>query len=69
MIHYSKVHNKFKLNGVHYDSKFLNLLGICYIKEGRDYEVELGKFILNWIDDKDYVEVSSGSTGGPKKYN
>jgi o-succinylbenzoate---CoA ligase len=68
MIHYSKVHNKFKLNGVHYDSSFLNLLGICYVKEGRDYEVELGKFILNWIDDKDYVEVfTSGSTGKPKK--
>ena len=45
MIHYSKVHNKFKLNGVHYDSSFKSSR-ICYIKEGRDYEVELGNSFL-----------------------
>lgn len=35
--------------------------------EGEPYEAEIGKFLLEWLDNKDFVQMkTSGSTGTPK---
>jgi O-succinylbenzoic acid--CoA ligase len=38
-----------------------------FIKEGEDFEKPVGDFLLDWFDDKRYIEMNtSGSTGKPK---
>ena len=38
-----------------------------FIKEGGPHEKSIGEFLLNWLDERDFVLTSSsGSTGGPK---
>jgi len=65
---YTKVHIKFKLDNVNYSYKDLMEVAYSYVKEGLPYQQELGNFLLDWLDDKDYVIVkTSGSTGRPKK--
>jgi len=64
---YVRVHPKFRLNGVHYSIEKLKALAYGFIKEGEPYEEAVGSFILDWLNDKRYVTVStSGSTGAPK---
>ncbi len=64
---YNKVHNRFKLNGYHFDRDSLLSVAYSFIKEGDHYEKDTGDFLLNWMDDNDYIEVkTSGSTGNPK---
>jgi O-succinylbenzoic acid--CoA ligase len=60
---FENVHNQFKLNGFH-----LNKEDLCFIKEGADFEIPVGDFLLDWFDSKTYIEMeTSGSTGIPKK--
>lgn len=67
MLNFSKVHNRFKYNGFHYSRENLKHLGTSLIKEGSDFDTQIGAFILDWIDNKSFVVVnSSGSTGIPK---
>lgn len=67
MLNYSKVHNRFKYNGFNYSRDNLKHLGSSLIKEGSNFDAHIGAFILDWIDNKNYVVVnSSGSTGNPK---
>ncbi|MDX1362637.1 MAG: AMP-binding protein [Arenibacter latericius] len=64
---YKFVHPRFKFNGKHYD--FLELLELAYslVKEGEEYEIAIGDFLLDWLDSSNTVYVStSGSTGIPK---
>ena len=64
---YNKVHNRFKFNGLHFD--FEELKEVCYslIKEGEPYEKVTGNFLIDWLNNKDYLYVNtSGSTGQPK---
>ncbi|MWB96120.1 AMP-binding protein [Flavobacterium sp. GA093] len=62
------VHNYFKLNGYHLNGKELSRVAYSYIKEGDLYEQVIGEFLLDWFDNKDYIEVTtSGSTGLPKQ--
>lgn len=64
---YDKIHNKFKLNGLHFDRDDLKEVAYSYIKEGEPYEKEIGDFLMEWTNDRDVVEVrTSGSTGQPK---
>ena len=64
---YYKVHNRFKLNGNHYNSEELNEVAYSLIKEGEAYEKVTGNFLLDWFNEKEYIEVNtSGSTGKPK---
>lgn len=64
---FNKIHNKFKLNGNNYDHEHLKEVAYSLIKEGEEYEQITGDFLLDWLDDKDYVSVhTSGSTGAPK---
>lgn len=65
---YMNVHNRFKLNGFHFNADDLCRVAYSFIKEGDDYEKPVGDFILDWFDSKDYIEMfTSGSTGKPKK--
>lgn len=64
---HSKIHSKFKLNGISYQFGELKELGYDWIKEGNPYEKAIGDFLLNWLDDNPTLEVkTSGSTGTPK---
>ncbi|KAB1071867.1 AMP-binding protein [Tamlana haliotis] len=68
MPNYRNVHNKFKLDNVSYKHEDLMEVAYSYVKEGLPFQQELGLFLLDWLDDHDYVEVqTSGSTGKPKK--
>lgn len=65
--HYKNIHNRFKINGVHLDKEALFQLAYSFIKEGSHFEKELGEFILDWIDDKETIQLmTSGTTGTPK---
>ena len=65
--HYTKIHNRFKLNGYYFSTGELKDIGYDFIKEGVPYEVSIGKFIMDWMDKEDCINVkTSGSTGDPK---
>lgn len=64
---FGKIHLKFKLNGNKYDHDQLKEVAYSLIKEGEPYEKITGNFLLDWLDEKDYIKVhTSGSTGTPK---
>jgi O-succinylbenzoic acid--CoA ligase len=64
---FTKVHNKFRLNGRHYSFNDLKDVAYSFIKEGETYQKEVGEFILQWTDANHTVAVkTSGSTGKPK---
>ena len=61
------VHNKFKLNGFHLTADDLCRVAYSFIKEGDAFEKHIGMFILDWFDNKPYVQMqTSGTTGTPK---
>ncbi len=65
---YNKVHLKFKLNKIHYSYDDLMEVAYSYVKEGLPYEVAIGEFLLDWLDENDFIYVdTSGSTGKPKR--
>ncbi|NBV57643.1 MAG: O-succinylbenzoic acid--CoA ligase [Bacteroidetes bacterium] len=65
--HFTKIHNRFKLKGYNFFGDELKDIGYDFIKEGQPYEVAIGKFIMDWMDKEDYINVkTSGSTGDPK---
>jgi len=64
---YKNVHNRFKLNGVHLDKQDLCSLSYALIKEGDVFEKSIGDFLLDWFDQKPYIDLqTSGTTGVPK---
>src|SRR6056300_16720 len=64
---YKNVHLKFKLDGLSYKYDQLMEVAYSYVKEGHPYQQDLGNFLLDWLDQHDYVTVkTSGSTGRPK---
>lgn len=67
-ITYKNVHNRFKLNGVHFSKDDLCRIAFSYIKDGEEYQHHIGQFLLDWFDENDYVTVkTSGTTGKPKQ--
>ena len=66
--HYSKIHNRFLLNGYFYDRNTLKEVAYDFVKEGDQYENFLGDFLLDWLDHSNsiYLESSLVSTQ-PKK--
>jgi O-succinylbenzoic acid--CoA ligase len=65
--HYTRIHNRFQLKGYYFSANELKDIGYDFIKEGVPYEVAIGKFIMDWMDKEDYINVkTSGSTGDPK---
>jgi len=65
--HYSKIHNRFQLNGFHYTKEQLWEVAYSFIKEGAPNEQNLGVFILNWIDSSDQITLQTSGTTGPPK--
>lgn len=67
-IDYHFVHPAFKLNGFHLNEDDLNRIAYSFIKEGDfPFEKAVGDFILDWFDQRDYIEMqTSGTTGVPK---
>jgi O-succinylbenzoic acid--CoA ligase len=64
---YKEVNAHFKLNGYHLTKEDLCRVAYSFIKEGEDFEKDLGDFILDWFDDKLYMDMyTSGTTGDPK---
>ena len=64
---YNNVHNLFKLNGFHLNRNDLCRVAYSFIKEGDEYEKSVGDFLLDWFDNKSYLNLStSGTTGTPK---
>ncbi|WP_298902096.1 AMP-binding protein [uncultured Psychroserpens sp.] len=64
---FNKIHLKFRLNGINYDREGLKEVAYSLVKEGESYERVTGNFLLDWLDDKDFVLVkTSGSTGVQK---
>ena len=65
---YDKIHNKFKLNGFNYSYDDLKEVAYSYIKEGEPYEQVIGNFLMDWLDDSDFIiSKTSGTTGKPKE--
>lgn len=66
-ITYKNIHNRFKLNGIHINREEMFYVAYCFIKEGKPFEQHIGTFLLDWFDEKSYIELStSGTTGIPK---
>lgn len=66
-ITYKNVHNQFKLNGYHLNKEDLCRVSYCLIKEGDEFEKSIGDFLLDWFDEKPYIDLqTSGTTGTPK---
>ncbi len=64
---YKNVHTKFKLNGFTLSKDDLCRVAYSFIKEGEPFEKPIGDFLLDWFDDRDYIEMqTSGTTGTPK---
>jgi O-succinylbenzoic acid--CoA ligase len=64
---YKNVHNHFKFNGVHLDREQLCMVAYSFVKEGADFQKSLGDFLIDWFDNKSFIEMNtSGTTGIPK---
>jgi len=64
---HKNVHNYFKINGHHLNANDLCTVAYSYIKEGDADEKFIGEFLLDWFDNKEYIEMrTSGTTGLPK---
>ncbi|WP_165749603.1 AMP-binding protein [Cellulophaga sp. Z1A5H] len=67
-LNHKYIHPDFKLNGISFSFMDMKEVGYSLIKEGLFYEISIGNFLLDWVNDENYLEVStSGSTGVPKK--
>jgi o-succinylbenzoate---CoA ligase len=65
--YYKNIHNRFKINGFHFDKEALFQLAYSSIKEGSEFDKELGAFLLDWLDDSETIQLTtSGTTGAPK---
>ena len=65
---YNKVHNRFRLNGVHYSHSDLKEVAYSFIKEGEPFEKVIGDFLTDWLSDSEYIiGRTSGTTGAPKE--
>jgi len=61
-----EIHPQFKLNGHGYSNEELKEVAYSLIKEGADFEKEIGDFLLDWLSvDSELTVQTSGSTGTP----
>lgn len=55
------------MNGGSYSREELKEVAYSLVKEGEDFEIAIGDFLMDWLNDKPTVTVqTSGSTGKPK---
>jgi len=68
VLHYSEIHNNFKINNSSYLFEELKEVAYSHIKEGLAFERIIGDFLVDWLNDKDFIIAqTSGSTGVPKQ--
>lgn len=61
------IHPQFKLNGIPLDEDGLREVAYSWVKEGKEFEIYAGDFLLDWLSPSEIVRVrTSGSTGKPK---
>jgi len=61
------VHLSFSIHGRTISFKDLKEVSYSLVKEGEEFEKQIGEFLLDWIDDSESITVkTSGSTGTPK---
>ncbi|HSD13857.1 MAG TPA: AMP-binding protein [Flavobacterium sp.] len=61
------MHSDFKFNGKAYNSKSFCSFANELLNSDEEFEKHLSKFVLDWFDENDFVEVTtSGTTGTPK---
>jgi len=61
------LHPKFRFNGHQLSQEELVEVAYSLIKEGEDFEIAIGDFLLDWFSPHPEIEVkTSGSTGNPK---
>lgn len=64
---WKNIHSSFKLNGLQYSSTELFEFAKDLENIGTHYEINIGIFLQQWLDDNDTIIVkTSGSTGVPK---
>ena len=65
---YTKIHNRFQLNGFHYTREDLKMVASSFIKEGDQYEQFMGDFLLDWLNPSSTIWIeTSGTTSQPKR--
>jgi len=66
--HWKNIHSSFKLNGLKYSTNELLEFAKDLENKGAHYEISIGKFLQQWLNDDDAIIVkTSGSTGKPKE--
>lgn len=62
-----QIHPLFRINGRAINTNDLITVAYNYVKEGAAWEVEIGNFLLDWLDNNESITMfTSGSTGNPK---
>ena len=65
---YTKVHNRFLLNGYNYNRNSLKEVAYSFIKEGDHHEKFMGDFLMDWLDSSEIIYIeTSGTTATPKR--
>jgi O-succinylbenzoic acid--CoA ligase len=63
----NELHQAFKLNGEAYTNKSLLEKAQTLVDKSNDFEAEIGRFLISWLNEGATVKVqTSGSTGEPK---
>jgi o-succinylbenzoate---CoA ligase len=66
-MNWNNIHRDFKVNGKHFSKEELLQLAYSLIKEGEKFQYDCGTFLLDWLDQNEYIIVqTSGTTGTPK---
>lgn len=64
---FTELHSSFRLNNKSYTTQSLKNHAQALLRSKEVHEVEIGDFLLDWLEDDTTVEAStSGSTGAPK---
>ncbi len=64
---FKDIHLSFRFNGLYFNRSALKEVAYSLVKEGVPFEQSIGDFLIDWLNDKEYVEVkTSGTTGAPK---
>ncbi|MDT8346348.1 MAG: AMP-binding protein [Flavobacteriaceae bacterium] len=63
------IHPLFRINGRPIKTEDIMVVAYNYVKEGDSWEVEIGNFLLDWLDNNESITMyTSGSTGNPKPH-
>ncbi|NHF59227.1 AMP-binding protein [Flavobacteriaceae bacterium TP-CH-4] len=64
---FREIHPDFKFNGISFNREELKEVAYSLIKEGEPFELVIGDFLTDWINDKETIEVKTSGTTGKAK--